>query len=69
MVIALFCCPCSLAQMARHTFGYRLVFDGDSKPDPPIYYTRANEDIETQVRELELTEHETEILGRASHEV
>lgn len=65
---AIFCCPCSLAQMARHSFGYRLVFEGDSKASPPVYYEEDN-DVERQVRELELTEHETQVLGRVSHEV
>lgn len=81
VLLGVCCCPCSLAQMARHSFGYRLVFDGDSRGEPPVYYCRAGEGeseeleeelaLELAARDLELTEHETptQILGRACHEV
>lgn len=32
------CCCCSIAQMARHVYGYTKVFDGDSDPDKPDTY-------------------------------
>jgi hypothetical protein len=74
--LGLCCCPCSLAQMARHSFGYRLVFEGDSRPSPPRY-DRLPQDAEgsdceqraARALTLELTEHETEVLGHASHTV
>lgn len=66
-LLGLCCCPCSLAQMARHTFGYRLVFDGDSRPQPVCYYPVAEGEL--TARELEMTEHEAEILGHVSHTV
>lgn len=82
VLLGVFCCPCSLAQMARHSFGYRLVFDGDARSEPPVYYSRPGEEggedlelaRELAARGLELTEHETPghetlIMGRASHEV
>mmetsp|Transcript_17225 Transcript_17225/g.25762 ORF Transcript_17225/g.25762 Transcript_17225/m.25762 type:complete len:214 (+) Transcript_17225:170-811(+) len=37
-LIAFFCCPCSISQMARHVYGYREVLDGDSKADARDYY-------------------------------
>lgn len=36
-IIAIFCCPCSITQMARHIYGYQKVFDGDADPDTPHY--------------------------------
>lgn len=33
LLAGLFCFPCSTAQMARHVYGYRKIFDGDADPD------------------------------------
>jgi Cys-rich protein (TIGR01571 family) len=43
---AFWCCTCSLAQMARHMYGYRKVFEGDSDPDMPDYYTTPGVNIQ-----------------------
>jgi len=32
-LIGCFCWPCSVAQMARHVYGYTKVFDGDADPE------------------------------------
>jgi len=38
---AVFCSPCSTCQMARHTYGYTSVLDGDSDFNRPDKYTNA----------------------------
>mmetsp|Transcript_21441 Transcript_21441/g.19513 ORF Transcript_21441/g.19513 Transcript_21441/m.19513 type:complete len:214 (+) Transcript_21441:144-785(+) len=37
--VGFWCWYCSVAQMARHVYGYTKVFDGDSEIDKPDYYT------------------------------
>ena len=36
--VGLLCTPCSVAQMARHVYGYTKVMDGDSDPHRPEMY-------------------------------
>jgi len=38
-MIGIFCWPCSVAQMARHVYGYTKVFDGDSDPEVHDHYS------------------------------
>eukprot|EP01038_Epipyxis_sp_PR26KG_P016117 gene16117-21905_t len=37
---AFWCMPCSIAQMARHVYGYSKVFDGDADIDRPSSYSQ-----------------------------
>lgn len=42
-LIGCFCWPCSVAQMARHVYGYTKVFDGDSDPERGDQYVPIRE--------------------------
>mmetsp|Transcript_9409 Transcript_9409/g.15482 ORF Transcript_9409/g.15482 Transcript_9409/m.15482 type:complete len:172 (+) Transcript_9409:559-1074(+) len=44
-VLGCCCHPCSIAQMARHLYGYRSVLDGDANPDRPDQYSAADTGI------------------------
>jgi len=47
-LIGIFCWPCSIAQMARHVYGYTKVFDGDSDPEVHDHYHEATPMIYSQ---------------------
>eukprot|EP01039_Chlorochromonas_danica_P005153 gene5153-5664_t len=41
--IGFWCVPCSIAQMARHMYGYKKSLDGDGDPDRPDNYGSYND--------------------------